>query len=297
MALKTLPTATHESILKIGNAEIPCAVLQDGRRVLTQQGFLKAIGRARSAKGGQGSSVEVIPFLAAKNLQALVDDELRGKLSPLKFRTKGGRPAYAYPAETLPMVCDIYLRARDLNVLHDWQKDIAKQCDILLRGFATVGIIALVDEATGYQEARAKDALVKILEAFIAVELSKWAKTFPDDYYKHLFRLRNLSYSEFTTKRPPLIGKLTNDIVYERLAPGVLEELRTKNPKNEKGRRQSKHFQWLTSDVGHPALREHLASVVALMKVSTDYTMFKRLLQKALPKYTPQAKLLTIDDD
>jgi hypothetical protein len=38
----------------------------------------------------------------------------------------------------------------------------------LLRGFARVGIIALVDEATGFQRDRTKDALSKILEAYIA---------------------------------------------------------------------------------------------------------------------------------
>jgi len=80
--------------------------------------------------------------------------------------------------------------------LHHQQEHIAEQREILVRGFARVGIIALVDEATGYQEDRARDALAKILEAFIAKELRKWISTFPIDYYKELFRLRGWRFPD-----------------------------------------------------------------------------------------------------
>jgi hypothetical protein len=60
----------------------------------------------------------------------------------------------------------------------------------LLRAFATVGIIALVDEATGYQEVRKRNELQQILEAYLKDEFAPWTKKFPDEYYKHLLRLR-----------------------------------------------------------------------------------------------------------
>ncbi len=94
-------------------------------------------------------------------------------------------------ARNLSKVCNVWLKARDAgNVLTKPQERIAIAADILVRGFAETGIVALVDEATGYQDVRAKDALAKILEAFIAKELRKWVSTFPLDYYKELFRLR-----------------------------------------------------------------------------------------------------------
>ncbi len=40
-----------------------------------------------------------------------------------------------------------------------------------------------------------------------------------------------------------------------------------------------------TGDVGHPRLREHLASVITLMKAAAKWDDFKRLLERALPKY------------
>lgn len=130
------------------------------------------------------------------------------------------------------------------------------------------GIIALVDEATGYQYDRARDALEKILDKFISKELRKWAKTFPDEFFENMFRLRGWQYVPFSVKRPGVVGKYTNDLIYERLAPGVLEELKRLTPRDERGRTKHRFFQRLTENVGHPRLREHLAAVIALMKAS-----------------------------
>ena len=146
------------------------------------------------------------PFLQAENLN--VSDELRTQSVPVAFRFPNGGKAWGYRADLLPKVCAVYLKARDHDQLLDSRKPIAAACDILVRGLAQVGIIALVDEATGYQRDRAADALAKILEAFIAKELQAWVKTFPPDYYEQLFRLRGLDYPQFTVKRPQYFGVL-----------------------------------------------------------------------------------------
>jgi hypothetical protein len=156
---------------------------------------------------------------------------------------------------------------------------------MLIRGFARVGIISLVDEATGYQRDRAKDALARILEAFIAKELQPWIKTFPDDFYEELFRLRGLDFPRDTVRRPQYFGHLTNDIVYKRLAPGVLEELKRTAPKLPSGRRKGTLQQQLTPDLGHPLLREHLAKVTTIMKLSDDWHDFKKKLDRLQPRH------------
>lgn len=278
--------AICEGTINLGDLEIPCAVLEDETRLLTQQGFLKAIGRAPKAKGGEGASVDKsVAFLAAKNLKPFISEELEGSTRPIIFRTVKGVKAFGYKAELLPEVCSVYLEAKEQEVLHKSQLHIAKVCQILIRGLATVGITALVDEATGYQEIRSRKALEEILDRFITIELRKWAKTFPDDFYKELFRLRGWQYAPFSVKRPGVVGTWTNDLVYERLAPGVLNELRRLTPKDTKGRRKHKYFQRLTEDVGHPRLREHLAAVIALMRASTGWSQFHRAMQRALPRY------------
>jgi hypothetical protein len=80
------------------------------------------------------------------------------------------------------------------------------------------------------------------------------------------------------------VGKLTNDVVYERLAPALLDELQNRNPKDERGRRKTTHHQWLTEDVGHPALAQHLHAVIGLMRASGNWKQFHDLLDKAFPK-------------
>jgi hypothetical protein len=294
----SIPKATHIGDLEIGNSTIKCAVLEDGKRVLTRATFVKAIGRKGKAKGGRiyDDEFRTPVFLTAKNLKPFIPSEMSENSAPIIFKLNGQR-MIGYRAELLPQVCGVFIDAEKAGVLTTNQIPIAEKCNILLRGFATVGIIALVDEATGYQEIRSRQALEEILERYIRGELGKWAKTFPDEFYKEMFRLRGWQYSPFTVKRPQYIGHLTNDIVYARLAPGVLEELRILEPKDDKGRRKHKLFQWLTDDVGHPRLREHLIATIALMRGSNTWTEFNRMLQRAFPKINTNLELpLEIDD-
>jgi hypothetical protein len=263
-------------------------VLEDGRRVLTQQGFLQAIGRARKAKGGTGVSVITVDqmpaFLVAGNLKPFISQDLLESTKAIPFKNlKGGR-AFGYPAELLPKVCQVYLDARDANALVRTQAAIAIKCDILVRGLATVGIIALVDEATGYQYERDRQELHRILEAYISRELLPWAKRFPDEFYKHLFRLQGWQYSPPSVKRPVYVGKLTEELIYKQSPPGVLDELKRKNPKDEKGRRKHKHFQFLTEDIGNPHLEKQIVKVVTLMQISRNWRAFKTFFAQAHPQ-------------
>jgi hypothetical protein len=220
------------------------------------------------------------------------------KSQPITFRTPQGIRASGYRAELLPDVCNIYLTARDAGVLPKNQEHVARQADILVRGLAKVGIIALVDEATGFQELRAKNALAKILEEYIAKELQPWVTTFPADFYRELFRLRDLDFPNDPIKRPRYFGSLTNDIVYSRLAPGVLNELKRVTPRSDNGRRKHKYFQHLTSNMGYPKLREHLGSVVAIMKLSRDWRDFQEKLGRIHPRFNETMPLpLNWDDD
>ncbi len=281
------PTATHDGEIKLGDTTIECAVLDDGRRVLSQRGVGRALGRKHGGldfrRGG-----ELPIYLGANNLKPFISAELAAVVEkPIIYRS-GRFTAHGVPANVLPQICDVWLKARDAGALKAAQLPIAAKADILVRGLAHTGIIALVDEATGYQDARAKDALAKILEAFIAKELRKWVSTFPVDYYKELFRLRGWKFPKLPAdqqKRPVLVGKITNDVVYDRIAPLVRQELNRLTPRNEKGRLKHKLFQHLTADVGHPRLREHLDSVTSLMKAADSWEQFKMMLDRAKPRY------------
>ena len=288
-----LPQVTHgdpSHPLKIGDIEIPCYVLSDGRRVLHQRGMVDALGMARGSSGGSGGD-RLAKFVEGDRLKDYVGKELRAVTAePIKFKAPNGHLAYGYEATVLADVCEAVLAARKDGKLQTQQAHIAEQCEILVRGFARVGIIALVDEATGFQYDRSRTALELILEAFIKDELGKWAKRFPDDFYRELFRLKGLKWP-FEKNPPQYVGHWTNDLVYKRLAPGVLDNLRQNTPKTPRGHRKHKFHQWLTDDIGHPKLQEHISAVIALMKSCDDWEDFHKRLDRALPVFKPMPLL------
>jgi hypothetical protein len=296
--VKQATHGTDDHPLRSGDIEIPCYVLDDETRVLSQRGTLGGLNLGRGSAGGGGGD-RLASFLSSKSLSPFVSKELTEVINnPIRFRAPGGGLAFGYPATILPDICDVVLAARKAGALQRQQEHIADRCELLVRGFARVGIIALVDEATGYQRDRAKDSLARILEAFIAKELQPWLRTFPADFYEEMFRLRGMEYPNDTVQRPRYFGLLTNDIVYHRLAPGVLEELKLRNPRQESGRRKHKFFQWLTTQKGYPKLREHLGSVVAIMKLSSDWYDFRAKLDRLHPRYGKPTQLsLEFADD
>jgi len=287
-----IPKAKYDGAINVGNSKIPCAVLEDGTRLLTQEGFLKAIGRSKSVKGGMGSSVDgTAAFLRATNLKPFISKELERSTTPIEFMTLKSRRALGFRAELLPEVCKVYLEAQDAGVLNYMQTHVASACNIIIRGLASVGIIALIDEATGYQEIRDKKALEKILEVYIVKELMKWQKRFPDEWYEHLFRLKNLEWKGRGFNPPQYIGRITNDIIYDRLPAGIKEELSKLNPPDEKGQRKHRHHQFLTNNIGHPKLQEIITGTLTLMRISPNWRVFYSHLQRAFPKFGDQSNI------
>ena len=277
--------AVKQGNLKIGGREMSCAVLDDGTRIISRNAIFRAFGRTKRGRKKDEIRVLNMPsFIDANNLQPFISEDLRGVLNQIEYHGLKGQHMTGYDARILPLICDVYLIAREEKKLTKSQFPLALASEILVRSFAKVGIIALVDEATGYQEIRASDALQKILEAFIAKELRPWIKTFPDSYYEQLFRLRGWQFQSIK-RRPQLVGKITNDLIYQRLAPGVLAELKAITPRDEKGRPKHRYHQRLTENTGHPKLKEHLASVVALMRAAKTWPGFLRLINRALPAH------------
>ncbi len=290
--------ASHAGVLRIGDKELACANLPDGRRVISEATMMAALGRVysgyysqRDATAHPGSAV--LPrYLAPAGLRPYISDELVNLLQPIPYIPPESRTiSKGVNAEALPQICEVWLRARADGVLSDRQAKTANEAEIIIRGLARVGIIALVDEATGFQDDRPKRALAKILEAFIAKELQPWVQTFPADFYREIFRLRGLNYPTDTVKRPRYFGILTNDIVYKRLAPGVLAELKRVVERDEEGRPKHKYFQRLTSNIGYPKLREHLGSVCTIMKLSEGWHDFVGKLDRLHPRFGGQLAL------
>jgi hypothetical protein len=283
--------ATHPGVLEIGSITLDCYVLENEERVFSSRGICEALGLNEVGTDGG----KALPGLLGKlRVFSMGNTNLSEAInSPIKFiaEGKGSLPLNGYMAEILPEICDEILKLSGNYMLPIDYRKTAEQSRKLIKAFANVGVIALIDEATGYQDVRDKKALQNILDKYLSKEYSSWAKRFPDEFYRRMFQLKGWEWRGMKVNRPSVVGKYTNDIVYNRLAPGILEELKKINPADESGHRKVRHHQYLTEDIGHPELEHHLYAVLAIMRRSTSWEQFKRYLTMFHPKYGEQGVL------
>ena len=159
--------AEWDGQLKIGDMVFPCAVLSDGTRILTETQFMKTMGIYRSGRSVRETpnwrcTVALVSGL--QEPQAICRTTSRRRARTGRFRTKSGNiSSSGIPADIIPKICEVWMDAHVAGVLGPTQERIALKAEVLLRGLARVGIIAMVDEATGFQADRARDAWRRFL--------------------------------------------------------------------------------------------------------------------------------------
>ena len=285
---------SHEGELDINGMIISCYVLKNGDRILSTAGMQNALGLEKGKD--QRSSGRLDEILSSKAVSPFVsDDKTSAKYKPITCH-RGKQKISAFKAEMLPEICEILLKVRDFAKengleLGSRQLSVIEHADIIIRSLAKVGIVALVDEATGYQYERERNELQAILKALISDEILEYQKQFQLSFYREIFRLWGIPFTPQNIKRKPqFIGHLTNKFVYSNLPKGsfVLDALKAKTPKTESGNYKVRLHQSLTEDVGREALKKVLYSVEAIASISKDKAEFERLMnekygQKELP--------------
>jgi len=263
-----IPKATHWGELQIGDAVLPCYVLEDGRRVFSLKGVVVGL---IETEGGQ-----LAEYIKVKNLKPF----LSGELTPaendaipclVKFDTGGHaftKYAQGLPVEQFIDLCRAYSEAaeatdkKDSEInLTNKQRRVAVNANRFLRACSKIGIIALVDEATGYQYDRAIDALQFKLKLYLEEEMRPWEKTFPDELWKEFGRLTNWKGS--LHQRPKYWGKLVMELIYDCLDEDVSNWLRENAPSP---RGNLSYHRWLSSQYGLKKLVEHIWMVIGMAK-------------------------------
>lgn len=300
-----LPKAVVSGTLRLGSAQLQCAVLDDisNTRVLSQAGFLEAIGRTRTPNSAPDAIADLPVFLRARNLEPFISSDLARSSTPIIFETEkgggaGGYRGLGYRAQLLPDVCWVYHNAQIAGKLLPSQVHVAEQCTVLLRALTNVAIDALVDEATGWQYLREKDDLQKLLAAYMSSELMPWTERFPREFYKEMFRLWNWPWPPANSDRggpqgPRYAGKLTNKLVYDQLPPGVADGLKNKTPPDENWQRKDRLHQWLSEEIGQPHLEKQVAVATNIMKVCDDKDEFMTKFERAFPNTFEKARQLS----
>lgn len=290
--MRTAKYGSDRTPLKLGDLLLPCYVLDDGTRVFSGRGIQKALG------GNSQSGTWLSNFINSSSMAPYIDPGLLKRFNtPIPFVRSGAGGSqsmtYGYEATLLIDLCNAVLLAGDYGMVDE---SLISHANIIIRSVAKVGIIALIDEVTGYDKAKekAKEELQNFLNLFMSKEAAKWVKTFDDTFFEDLYKMHNWTWTK-TNQRPGVVGLWINDIVYKRIAPLIYNELQRLNPKNENGNRSYKHHQFLTEEVGKPKLQRHLEAVHALAVASKyNWGLFMDMLDTVYPTINQQ---LPIDID
>ena len=158
------------------------------------------------------------------------------------------------------------MKARDADALHYSQRHIADEAERLLKALPKVAMIALVDEATGYQQIRAHDELQKILAVYILPEHRPWLKVvLPSRVHEGTLsglRLELLARQSWPRVR---LGKLIRQLIYKPLPTPVLPQSIQLQQQRQRKRR---HHQHLTEDTGLGHFKGQLSGVMALLRAT-----------------------------
>lgn len=240
----------------------------------------------------EGKSALLPEYLSANYLSPFISDNLRLTLSnPIPYVNISGVETEGIDATLLADICDIYVKAGEKGAFKN-STEIPKNAYEILIAFSKLGITALVDEVTGYQNEREKDELQKILKAYISEDLLQWQKRFPDIFYKELFRLNGWDFTvNGIKKRPGVIGNWTKTLIYNELPKGVLANLKIKTPKSESGNYVARFHQSLTLDVGEPNLNAQINKIVTLFQLSDNMSQMWSQFEKLKLRQSGQLEI------
>ncbi|WP_299901509.1 P63C domain-containing protein [uncultured Ruegeria sp.] len=264
--------------IRIADIEVPCFILADDRRVVATNGVLDAFGLARGGAMIKGMH-RLELFAAQERLKPYVSDDLLERVaSPIRFKI-GSTEANGFDADTLIEMAEAVVAADDDGALQAQQVHIAHQCRVITRSLTRVGLIALIDEATGYQSKRDSDELQQILTAYIRPEHRPWIQTIPREFTDELYRVYGWE-RKAQNRGPRYAGKLIRELIYEKMPKPVLPKLDEVNPSDKNYQRKRKHHQYLTDKQGLDHFRSQVITMMTLLRVSSSKEEFKRNLRK-----------------
>ena len=268
---KKISRAQFSGNLIVGDAELPCYVLEDGRRLFSTTGMLTSLGYKSNANAGEiFNSRALLPHMKAQNSPY-------GRKQVVEFDTPLGIRARGYDVEKFMDICHALSEAYESGELSGRNEKAAKQANVIIRACSKIGIVALVDEATGYQYIRPEDALQFKLKLYLAEEMRAWEKTFPDALWEEFARLTNHP-GEYKKNRPRFWGYLVMEYVYRHLDSDVAKYIKENKPKPRKGRN---YHQWFNEDYGVRKLTEHIHQVIGVAKACDNLEEFKKRMRHA----------------
>ena len=284
------PDALCQGELEVGSILIDCYVLDNLKRVIHKRGMAKALGMK-----SEGGNV----FLRAMNRKGLgsaLSEELKEKIdNPIVFNSLSGDPGHGYECTVLIDICDTIIEAAKNGNLGPNQEGLAVQAEIIMRAAAKLGIVALIDQATGFIADKRKEDYRELFRDFICEQFRVYKKgtgEFPDKLFDMLYKIYGLPRGKDRSKHPQFFGKFIRRYIYEPLASSrgaILEMLDEKNPVvYVNGGRRYKMYAFLSEVVGISALQAHIWQIVGIGNSVRNKVQFERSFLTAFPAFQDQ---------
>lgn len=262
--------------------DIDCFVLEDGQRVLSWRGASRATGFAE----GSGSRMirmlketQAIKQYLSPALLEIIDKHENHQLDRFSGKINGKRThGDIFPADLLVDIADAFHKARINNELsHRTHIAFADNLYKIMKAFSKLGITALIDEVTGYQEVRGPRELQEKARIFVSEEFRVWKKMFPEVLFEEISRLYNLEYNSDSTIRPMAIGRFIQTYIYSQFPKESITQIK-------ETKEWRKIHQGLSAEVGIPKLNAVIHQVLTLAQISDNIDEFRSFYDKKFNK-------------
>lgn len=256
--------------ISIGGVDVNFYVLDDGSRIADME----------AAKKGLGLSAERLLRIPGVP-DTLPSSVLAHAKKQLVFReNETAQPKPCVLAEVIVHLCAATLSVRRANGLANDDLMYGNFAEMLLADVATKAARVFVDAITGSVMPKDSDPG----DAMMSTITQPYFRTYPDEFYDELYRLRGLGAVPNYGKHPSYFGNLTNNIIYKRFAPGVLAALKDNSPRSEgTGKHRRKLFQMLSPDKQTELQEDYLPTVIEIMKSCDTFDEFIGKLDERFP--------------
>ncbi len=252
---------TTVGYLEIGEARVECYVLEDGKRVITERGAVKALTNGDSHKRNDlGQYLGRLPGRFA---------ELATRPA-IEFSLISGGVAHGRDARWFVEVCQAYVDAYFAGELHAKQYPLAKNASAFLRAAAVLGVETLIDEATGHVGTGEDSAHARFVRELFREQPREWARFWPVDIVDEMCRVFGVQKGHAFPA--PLLG-VVGRLYRMRLGEEAHDELKRRNPRGEGRDMRHQHFGDRLFDV----LRNDLGTLMTLLRMSRSKAHFWEL--------------------
>ena len=122
------------------------------------------------------------------------------------------------------------------------------------------------------------------MQKLLRGEPADWTKRFPDEFFEHIYRLHGWGPFNRSVNPPQVVGGYINDLVWDRLAPGMRQAIELRIPRRPSGGHRERMHQMIAAEIGVDKLKLHIAVLILHMEAAGTWDEFIFIVDRVLSK-------------